>query len=290
MSNNVLRNRIDFVALVTAKDCNPNGDPLNGNRPRETYDGHGLMTNVCIKHKLRRALNHLGQNVLILQEEDVEDGFNSIKARVEACTDLKLLSKGKGSDKKQFSDLACKTWFDVRAFGQVFAFNGGDEKGASVGIRGPVSIQQALTVSPIDIVSTQITKCVNGNEKDGKASDTMGMMHSVPFGLYIVRGTISCQLAEKTGFTEEDAELLKQSILTMFDDDQSVARPAGSMEVRGLYWFKHQCKTPAVSPAAVYRSIKIVEKEQGKDPVNFEDYEVLLDLAPGVPEPEVYNL
>mgnify|MGYP000414696737 FL=1 len=92
---------------------------------------------------------------------------------------------------------------DVRSFGQVFAFKGSD---LSLGIRGPVSVQPAFSVDPIDITSMQITKSVNSEDKEGKSSDTMGMKHRVDFGVYILKGSINVQLSEKTGFTEEDAE------------------------------------------------------------------------------------
>ena len=128
-----------------------------------------------------------------------------------------------------YAQTACKEWIDVRSFGQVFAFKGG----VSVGIRGPVSVQHAVSVSPVDIVSLQITKSVNSEDgKQGKSSDTMGMKHMVEFGLYVIKGSINCQLAEKTGFTEEDAEKIKEALRTLFENDCSSARTGGSTTAR----------------------------------------------------------
>lgn len=188
----------------------------------------------------------------------------------------------------EYARAACKEWIDVRSFEQVFAFKG---ENVSVGVRGPVSIHQAVSVSPVDIVSMQITKSVNSEGgKAGKSSDTMGMKHRVEFGLYVVKGSINCQLAEKTGFSDEDAEKIKQALLTLFENDSSSARPDGSMEVCRLYWWKHNSKTPLVSTAKIHRSLKIKEKIPGKKPMSFEDYQIILDEIPEAPAPEVYDL
>lgn len=175
----------------------------------------------------------------------------------------------------------------MRSFGQVFAFNGDP---VSVGVRGPVSIQQAISVSPVDIVSMQITKSVNGESgKEGKASDTMGMKHRVEFGLYVINGSINCQLAEKTGFTDEDAEKIKQALCTLFENDTSSARPEGSMEVCRVYWWKHNCRTPKVSSAKIHRSLKVAPKEGVTKPASFFDYDITVDSIEGV-EPEIIDL
>ena len=173
----------------------------------------------------------------------------------------------------------------MRAFGQVFAFKGVN---VSVGVRGPVSVQQAVSVSPVDIISMQITKSVNSEDgKEGKASDTMGTKHRVGFGLYVIKGSVNVQLAEKTGFSQEDAELLKEALKTLFENDASSARPEGSMEVCRLYWWQHEEKTPAVSTAKIHRSIQINEKKDR--PESFADYEIYLADLPCV-KPEVYDL
>src|SRR5699024_5449926 len=133
--------------------------------------------------------------------------------------------------------LACQSWYDVRAFGQVFAFKGTD---VSVGVRGPVSIHTATSISPVEVTSMQITKSVNSttNDKDPskKTSDTMGVKHRVDFGVYVFHGSINPQLAERTGFSEQDAEKLKNALITLFANDASSARPDGSMEVNKVFW------------------------------------------------------
>lgn len=162
--------------------------------------------------------------------------------------------------------------------------------GISVGVRGPVSIHQAVSVSPVNIVSLQITKCVNGESgKNAKSSDTMGMKHMVEFGLYVIKGSINCQLAEKTGFTEEDAEKIKEALKTLFENDSSAARPDGSMEVCRLYWWEHDCKTPKYTSAKVHRSLKIKAKEGVENPKSLDDYDITLETLDGL-TPEVIDL
>ena len=175
---------------------------------------------------------------------------------------------------------------DVRSFGQVFAFGKEDETGKksekkgggiSVGIRGPVTIHQAISVAPIEIESLQITKSVNGEPSEGRSSDTMGQKHYVRKGVYIIKGSINVQLAEKTGFSEEDAEIIKECLRTLFVNDASSARPEGSMEIRKLFWFKHNCKIGQYSSAKVHNSIKVDE---------FGNY--IIEALPGL-EPEVLD-
>ncbi len=276
----VLQNKIDFSMLITAKNANPNGDPLNGNRPRENYDGLGEISDVCIKRKIRNRLQDMGEKIFVQSDDRCDDGFDSLRARADGNDAIKAISKGKNTDRDEYAKTACAEWIDVRSFGQVFAFKG---DAVSVGVRGPVSIQQAVSVSPVDIVSMQITKSVNSEGgKEGKASDTMGMKHRVEFGLYIINGSINCQLAEKTGFTDEDADKIKQALLTLFENDTSSARPDGSMEVCRLYWWKHEGKTPKYSSAKVHRQLEVRLKEEGKRPAKFDDYEVILNELDGL--------
>lgn len=276
----VLQNKIDFTLLITAKNANPNGDPLNGNRPRENYDGLGEISDVCIKRKIRNRLQDMGEKIFVQSDDRCDDGFDSLRSRAEGNDAIKSISKGKNTDRDEYARTACAEWIDVRSFGQVFAFKGDS---VSVGIRGPVSIQQAVSVSPVDIVSMQITKSVNSEGgKEGKASDTMGMKHRVEFGLYIINGSINCQLAEKTGFTDDDAEKIKQALLTLFENDTSSARPDGSMEVCRLYWWKHEGKTPKYSSAKVHRQLEVSLKDGISRPASFNDYDVKLNELDGL--------
>ena len=131
----------------------------------------------------------------------------------------------------------------------------------SVGVRGPVTISIAKSVSPVDIISMQIVKSVNSEDTAERASDTMGMKHRVAFGLYLAKGSINCQLAEKTGFSDEDAEKIKEAMRTLLENDASSARPEGSMEVCALYWWEQEGKTPKYSSAKVQRSLQVTLKK-----------------------------
>lgn len=271
-----LNNKIDFVALIAVERANANGDPLNGNRPRTDYNGFGEISDVCIKRKLRNRMQDLGHRVFVQSEDRCDDDCGSLSERAN------LIMKGE-KNRDVYARKACETWLDVRAFGQVFAFK--DAKGVSVGVRGPVSVHQSVSVSPVEVESLQITKSVNGekSEKGGaRSSDTMGMKHFVRFGLYQVKGSINVQLAEKTGFTYEDAQVLKECLRTLFENDASSARPEGSMEVVKLYWFEHDSKIGQYSSAKVHRSIKVTQKNPLAIPVSVDDYEVTLEELAGL--------
>ena len=283
----MLNHKIDFSVIITATNANPNGDPLNGNRPREAFDGCGEISDVCIKRKIRNRLQDMGEKIFVQSDDRCDDGCDSLHARAGQNAALKAIMNGKNTDRDAFAKAACEEWIDVRSFGQVFAFKGNE---VSVGVRGPVSIQQAVSVSPVDIISMQITKSVNGESaKAGKASDTMGMKHRVSFGLYVIHGSINCQLAEKTGFSDEDAAKLKEALCTLFENDASSARPEGSMEVCRVYWWEHDCKTPKVSSAKVHRALKIKLKDGVSAARSFDDYEITLAEIDGI-KPEIIDL
>lgn len=279
-----LQNKIDFALVIAVEHANPNGDPLNGNRPRETYDGYGEISDVCLKRKIRNRMMDLGQNVFVQSDDRCNDGFKSLKDRADGCPEVKKA----GKDRNVYAKAACAQWLDVRSFGQVFAFSSKDTKGdgVSVGVRGPVSIHPAFSIDPIETSSIQITKSVNGVTGDKKSSDTMGMKHRVDFGLYTTFGSINCQLAEKTGFTEEDADCLKKALRTLFENDTSAARPDGSMQVVRLYWWKHNCKNGQYSSAKVHHSLHV--KAKTDTPRNADDYDYICDTLEGL-TPEVYD-
>lgn len=284
MSN--FTNKIDFAVIFTAKHANPNGDPLNGNRPRENYEGFGEISDVCIKRKIRNRLQDMGLEIFVQSDERRNDGFRSLRERAEGCAELKKV----GKDKEEYAKIACNKWIDVRSFGQVFAFKKGKEDDSvSIGIRGPVSIHSAVSLSPVEISSMQITKSVNGEpskDPDQKSSDTMGMKHRVEFGAYVTYGSINYQLAEKTGFTNEDSEKIKEALITLFENDCSSARPDGSMEIHKLYWWKHNSKTGQYSSAKVHRSLKIETKIDFPKCIN--DYSIHADDLDGL-KLEIYE-
>ena len=221
-------------------------------------------------------MQDLGNAIFVQSEDRCDDGFGSLSERASA--------KLKGiTDREKYAQMACATWLDVRSFGQVFAFK--DTKGLSVGVRGPVSIHQAVSMSPVDIESMQITKSVNGERKEkgeNRASDTMGTKHFVRFGLYEIKGSINVQLAEKTGFSEEDAQTLKECLRTLFVNDASSARPDGSMEVVKVYWWQHNCKDGQYSSAKVHRSLEVHLKDGVDTPTKAEDYDIVWKELPGL--------
>lgn len=286
-----LENKIDFALVFSVKNANPNGDPLNENIPRTTLDGFGEVSDVCLKRKIRNRLLDAGENVFVQSDDYRKDDYRSLRKRAESV--LQNIDK---NDEDGLREEATKTWIDVRSFGQVFAFTGKGkakeqekEKGVSVGVRGPVTIQSAFSVEPINTTSMQITKSVS-NEGDGsqRGSDTMGMKHRVDFGLYKTFGSINPQLAERTGFTNDDAEKIKKAILNIFENDASSARPEGSMEVVALYWWKHNCKSGQYSSAKVHRTLSITKKNQNSDAKSVSDYEITTNNLPDL-KPEVFR-
>ena len=174
----------------------------------------------------------MGENIFVQSDERSNDGFKSLSERASNNKELKAVLK----DREAYASAACKQWTDVRAFGQVFAFKANN---VSVGVRGPVSIRTAESINPVVTTDMQITKSVNSEPSEKRSSDTMGMKHRVDFGLYVCKGSINHQLAEKTGFSEEDAEKIKEALCSLFMNDASSARPEGSMEVCKVYWWKH---------------------------------------------------
>ena len=282
-------NKIDFEVLVSVDHANPNGDPLNGNRPRTDYDDIGEMSDVCIKRKVRNRMIDLGHDVFVQSVDKTVDGFTNLQARLESI-------QNKGMSDSDIAKAACEKWLDVRAFGQVIAIKqkgkgktASEEStsGTSIGIRGPVSIQYATSVSPVEVKSIQITKSVS-NDSDGKGSDTMGRKHMVKYGLYVVKGSINPQLASKTGFSYDDAQVIKSCLASLFVNDASSARPEGSMEVRKLYWWEHDCFSGRYPSAQVHRSLHVTLKPGIDVPSSFDDYVVTLDKLEGL-EPEIID-
>jgi CRISPR-associated protein Csd2 len=256
-----LQNKIDFALVLRVKNANPNGDPLNGNRPRTDYSGFGEITDVCIKRKLRDRLQEAGQCIFVQSDDRKADGETSLRNRAES--DTNGLGKSNWNPNKTKKDdaakKACEKWFDVRAFGQVFAFGKeADAAGVSIPIRGPVTVQSAFSKEPVSITSTQITKSVSG-EGDGskRGSDTMGMKHRIDgISIYECYGSINPQLAEKTAFSHADAEVIKAILPKLFENDASSARPDGSMEVVKVIWWQHNCKSGQYSSAKVHESLR----------------------------------
>jgi len=254
-----LDHKIDFAVIISVKHANPNGDPLNGNRPRTDYEGFGEISDVCLKRKIRDRLQEAGFPIFVQSDERKTDGMSSLKARAEAVLGKDALN-GKKTTSEKTAKLACSKWLDVRTFGQLFAFSGKKENadGVSIPIRGPVTIQSAFSVEPVSIASIQITKSVSG-EGDGskRGSDTMGMKHRVDRAVYYTFGSMNPQLSERTGFSNEDADVIKTVLPKLFEGDASSARPEGSMVVEKVIWWKHNSKAGQYSSAKVHATLSV---------------------------------
>lgn len=281
-----LSKKIDFAVVFKVVNANPNGDPLNGNRPRTIYEGNGEVSDVCIKRKMRNRLMESGKSIFVQSDDNKNDGHGSLKSRADS-----VLAGVKGAE--EIVKKACETWLDVRAFGQLFAFkatgpkkakgdDSGDDKGVSIGIRGPVSVQSAFSIAPVSLTSTQITKSVSG-EGDGtkRGSDTMGMKHRVDRGIYTFYGSMNPQLSVKTGFNDEDAAAIKAVLPRLFENDASSARPEGSMEILKVVWWEHNCASGQCSSAKVHRSLKVEDTEDLDKLISFEEM--------NGPTPEIIN-
>ncbi len=251
-----LKHRIDLALLISVDNANPNGDPLNRGLPRRDRFGRGVISAVCIKRKLRNALEQMGQEILISPPEYPGDDLAHRLSDVSRRSDMK--------------DEACRRWFDVRAFGQTFAVRGCNFSG----IRGAVSLQSAVSVCPVRIVNQGITSCFSGKKS------SIGFKTSVEHGLYVLKGSIIPGAAAKNRFSEEDCIILQKALLHMTDEDCSSSRPAGSVEVRKLLWWEHPGMLGAVSPSCVFGSVSI--RPAHGEPKRYEDYRIDIADIPGV--------
>lgn len=266
-----LSHKIDFLGIIVAEKCNPNGDPLNGNIPRVDSEGHGEMSPECLKRKIRDSLLNMGEEIFVQARWNRYDDFKGLKDRFENFK--------KESKRNDIDIAACEKWIDIRAFGQIIPYKGRE----TISVRGPVSITFARTLDTVTIRDIRITKSTNLEtlEEGEKDPSTMGRRYIIEKGAYVFKGGIHTQLAEKTGFTDEDAEKIKQAILNMFDGDATAARPNGSMGLAKLYWWVHPGKQGYVHPLRVFQSVHI---EPQKEYPYFSD-----SLSPieGL-EPEIY--
>ena len=238
----------------------------------------GEVTDVCIKRKIRDRLQESGLSIFVQSDEKRVDDKKSLGDRYNAFI------KNKKIDQKDIDDVkekVCKEWFDVRAFGQVFAFKGDEKKGVSIPIRGPLTIQSAFSLEPISITETQITKSVSGTTSEKRGSDTMGMKYRVDNAVYVTYGAITPQLAERTGFSGNDADKIKEVLPKLFQGDASSARPEGSMRVNHLVWWEHNCKLGQYPSVKVHDSLReLLEKNGDFKKENLE--KKLEDLKPEV--------
>lgn len=272
-------NKIDFAIVITAEMCNPNGDPLMANRPRIDLDGYGEMSSVCIKRKVRDRLQDMGCDIFVQSMLHDHDEYRSMKERLDAYSPIQdELSKKAKADAERIKKLACQKWIDIRMFGQVLPFKGIE---VSTGIRGPVSIGYGKTLQPIEIVDYMQTTSDNREKTSGKDSNTMYTEYLVKRGVYVAYGSIFPQLAEKTGFSDSDIELLKEALKTLLNTDISGRRPSGSM-VSTLYWWEHNNKNGVMPSGKIFRTLHIEPAEE------YPYYTVSPEKIPGI-NIEMYN-
>lgn len=272
-----LANRYDFVMLFDVENGNPNGDPDAGNSPRvDPETGHGFITDVCLKRKIRNYVQlyydgQPGYNILI-QPDNV---LNSVFTGAYEKCGLEKDQKGKNKDDVATArDYMCKNYFDVRTFGAVMS-TGNDPAGI---VRGPVQINFAQSISPINILDVTITRQAKTTEdRKSKSGDTeMGRKSIIPYALYRAEGYVSAALANKvTGLSEDDLEVLWKAIINMFEEDHSAAR--GKMCMRKLYVFKHDSPLGCCPSHILFDKIEVKQKDTDAAPRCFGDYEITVD-------------
>jgi len=268
-----IKNRYDFVFYFDVKDGNPNGDPDAGNLPRiDAETGNGLVTDVCIKRKVRNYV------LLTKEEHSPFDIFIKEKAVLnnlidKAHEDEEVSKKEKG-DKTEAARLwMCKNYYDIRTFGAVMS------TGKNAGqVRGPVQLTFARAIDPIVALEHSITRMAvtteAESEKQSGDNRTMGRKYTIPYGLYRTHGFISAHLANQTGFNEDDLYLFWEAMQNMFEHDHSAAR--GEMNTRKLIVFKH--KTALGNQSAHELFARVEHKRKTEGPArDFSDYDILLD-------------
>lgn len=282
-----IQNRYDFVLLFDVIDGNPNGDPDAGNLPRmDPQSGHGLVTDVCLKRKVR---NYIGLKQgeqppfeIYVKEKAILNQQNekAYKALGFALAGEGAKRKGGGEEVEKARQWMCKNFYDVRTFGAVMSI------GVNCGqVRGPVQITFARSMDAITPLEHSITRMAVATEaeaeKQGGDNRTMGRKFTVPYGLYRTHGFISAHLATQTGFSDEDLALLWEALGNMFEHDHSAAR--GQMTTRGLYVFKHDSALGNAQAHRLFERITVGLRESGSTPRSFADYAVTVNEA-GLPE------
>lgn len=272
-----MNNRYDFIYLFDANDANPNGDPDAGNLPRiDAETGQGLVTDVCLKRKVRNFIQTTQKDQkiyfeeLAVHNEQHKDAYQAL--------DLGDPKKAKRAEKNKAREWMCQNFYDVRTFGAVMstAVNCGQ-------VRGPAQLSFARSIDPIVSSEHAITRSSVTNEKDIEKERTMGRKFTIPYGLYRSHGFINPFLAEQTGFSDDDLELLFTSLENAFQFDQSAARPAGSMNPRGLIIFKHKSQLGEAQSHKLFDAVTVKKKHGVEVPRAFTDYDVAIDKS-SIPE------
>jgi CRISPR-associated protein Csd2 len=272
-----MNHRYDFLFLFDCQDANPNGDPDAGNLPRiDVETGQGLVTDVCLKRKIRNfvALTGGGQdgNRIYFTEGAVHNLQH--KGAYEAIGETPAKTV-KPEIKDRATAWMCQNYYDIRTFGAVMSteVNCGQ-------VRGPVQISFARSIDPIVSSEHAITRTSVTNEKDIEKERTMGRKFTVPYGLYKAQGFVNPFLAIQTGFNDDDLELLFQSVENAFQFDQSAARPAGSMTPRALLVFKHDTQLGNAPSHKLFDLVTVAKKPRVEVPRSFGDYDITFDGQP----------
>lgn len=281
MGKEAIKNRYDFIYLFDVQDGNPNGDPDGDNAPRTDYEtGQGLVTDVCLKRKVRNYVQiKMGEdqlNQIFVKEGAVLN--NEIKKAYKAL-DLKPKEKGKESDNKDKArQYMCEHYYDIRTFGAVMST--GDNAGQ---VRGAVQLTFARSIDPVVTSEHTVTRMAVTDEKDKDKERTMGRKATVPYGLYRAHGFISAALSRETTFSEDDLDLLWEALKNMFDLDRSAAR--GLMAARRLIVFKHDSDLGNAPAHKLFELVKVEAKDPSRPARSFSDYEITIDeskLSEGV--------
>lgn len=270
-------NKIDFIILFDALDANPNGDPDGGNLPRiDAETGHGIVTDVCLKRKVRNYVQLTRRNeppyeIYVMEKAILNDQHErSYKALSLSDKDAKSADAAK--------KWMCANFYDIRTFGAVMT------TGVNCGqVRGPVQLSFARSMDPVTQIEYAVTRCAVTTQKEATAQKgdnrTMGRKFTVPYALYSAKGVVNPFLAEQTGFGEEDLNLLVESLTHLFDFDASAARPAGSMAVRKLILFRHSSELGNAPAHKLYDALKVTRKADVEFPRSISDYDIVLDRA-----------
>jgi len=275
----VIENRYEFVLFYDVENGNPNGDPDAGNMPRiDPETSHGIVTDVCIKRKIRNYVEALkageGGYDIYVREKAV---LNVQQKKAYDALGIKVEAKKLPQDKEQAAALTrfmCDQFYDIRTFGAVMS----TEVNCGI-VRGPVQLNFSKSIDRIMQQEVTITRVAVTNEKDAVNKEhEMGRKQIIPYGLYRLEGYVSAKLAEKTGFSEDDLGLLWDALINMFELDHSAAR--GKMASRELYVFKHDCAFGNAPSHLLFDLIKCENKDPETVPRCFTDYEIAVGEMP----------
>lgn len=281
-----IKNRYDFVFACDVKNGNPNGDPDAGNLPRiDPETGHGIISDVCIKRKIRNYVDLV--KGCSIDDPDVEDGELGYKIYVQEGAvlnernemaykhyNLKPVDKKlpkKVEDQRKVTQFMCDNFYDIRTFGAVMT------TGRNCGqVRGPVQLCFAESVDPVVPLEMSITRMAATEEKENKENKTMGRKQYIPYGLYRIEGFVSAPLAERTGFSQADLDLLWEALMNMFENDRSASH--GLMTSRKLVVFKHESRLGNAPAEKLFELVHIDRVGPGDQAArSYADYRVVVD-------------